>query len=130
MIEDRPPRGFRKAFRTASRIAKDSKRTADLLSAAVHKAKAHQGRLQKVREDLECLFRMVGAWVKGDFKRVPLQAIVVAISALVYFINPFDLVHDYLPALGYLDDVTIIAFVVSSLRKELDEFRIWEKHSK
>ena len=72
---------------------------------------------------------MVGLWAKGDYRKVPLKTIVLAVSAIVYFLNPFDLVHDYLPTVGYLDDATIIMFVVKSIKTDLEEFLVWEKHS-
>jgi uncharacterized membrane protein YkvA (DUF1232 family) len=33
------------------------------------------------------------------------------IGALVYFINPFDLVPDIIPFVGFVDDMTVIALV-------------------
>ena len=33
------------------------------------------------------------------------------IGALIYFINPFDLVPDFIPFVGFVDDMTIIALV-------------------
>jgi uncharacterized membrane protein YkvA (DUF1232 family) len=33
------------------------------------------------------------------------------IGALVYFINPFDLVPDVIPFVGFVDDMTVIALV-------------------
>ncbi len=41
---------------------------------------------------------------------------VVAIGALLYFINPFDLIPDYLP-LGYIDDIGVITVALGAILK-------------
>jgi uncharacterized membrane protein YkvA (DUF1232 family) len=40
-----------------------------------------------------------------------------------------DLVPDFIPGLGYLDDVTVIGFVMNSIRKDVDRFKFWETES-
>ncbi len=42
-----------------------------------------------------------------------------AISALVYFISPFDFIPDIIPGLGYTDDIAIIGMVVGMVTKQL-----------
>jgi uncharacterized membrane protein YkvA (DUF1232 family) len=41
-------------------------------------------------------------------------------------VNPLDVIPDALPALGYLDDATVVALAVKRGRQALDEFMIWE----
>ena len=43
--------------------------------------------------------------------------------AILYLINPFDLVHDYIPVVGYIDDGIIIGFLVTSLKGKIDQYR-------
>jgi len=38
-----------------------------------------------------------------------------AISALIYFISPIDFIPDFIPGVGYLDDIAIIGMVVSMI---------------
>jgi len=44
------------------------------------------------------------------------QAQVLAIGALLYFINPIDLIPDYLP-FGYMDDLGVITLAIGSIVK-------------
>src|SRR5437660_2298741 len=46
--------------------------------------------------------------------------------ALNYLIDPFDLIPDKTPFLGFVDDAAVIEFVVDRTRQTLDEFMIWE----
>ncbi|MGD9678561.1 MAG: YkvA family protein [Vulcanibacillus sp.] len=43
-------------------------------------------------------------------------------AGLLYFIMPFDVVNDFFPGLGYLDDGVAIAYVYSLLEKELNNY--------
>lgn len=60
-----------------------------------------------------------------DFMRdpgVPRYKKAVAIGALVYFIVPWDVIIDYSPLIGYLDDAGVIAAATGYLRKELKSY--------
>ncbi|PTM59715.1 uncharacterized membrane protein YkvA (DUF1232 family) [Desmospora activa DSM 45169] len=46
----------------------------------------------------------------------------LAVAALLYFIMPMDIIPDYLVVMGYLDDLTLAAFVWRALSKELEHF--------
>lgn len=43
-------------------------------------------------------------------------------AALLYFILPADVIFDWIPLLGYVDDMTAVLFVWRLLSKELDQF--------
>ena len=47
----------------------------------------------------------------------PTSAKTIAIGALGYFILPFDLIPDFIPAVGYTDDLAAIATSLYSLAK-------------
>jgi len=36
-----------------------------------------------------------------------------------------DLIPDWIPGIGLLDDVAVLAWVVNSLERELDAFKAW-----
>ena len=38
-------------------------------------------------------------------------------AALFYFINPFDIIPDYTPGIGYLDDYDVLLLCIKSLEK-------------
>ncbi len=43
-------------------------------------------------------------------------------AGLLYFIMPVDVVNDFIPGLGFLDDGVAIAYVFSLVEKELREY--------
>jgi uncharacterized membrane protein YkvA (DUF1232 family) len=49
------------------------------------------------------------------------------VAALIYFVNPLDLIPDFIFAFGFLDDAAVIGYVVSLLRSEIDLFETWQE---
>lgn len=54
-------------------------------------------------EDLRCLIEFVkcGSW----------SVRMLAIAGLFYFLQPFDLLPDYIPLIGWADDIIVVAIV-------------------
>ncbi len=51
-------------------------------------------------------------------------------AALAYFTDPYDLIPDNVPVLGYIDDAIMIELVVSELKHEIDSFLDFCKYRK
>lgn len=73
--------------------------------------------------------RLLTAYARGRYSVLPTKAVVSVTAAVLYFLNPFDLVPDALPALGLTDDFAILTWVYRSLSADLDTFRAWEENS-
>jgi uncharacterized membrane protein YkvA (DUF1232 family) len=73
------------------------------------------------------MIRLVRAWIKGEYKDVPWETIVWIIGAIIYFVNPFDLIPDFIPGVGYLDDAVVIGLAIASFSFDIENFREWEK---
>jgi uncharacterized membrane protein YkvA (DUF1232 family) len=100
-----------------------------VLADALSKAYAKRTALIHVFEDFLLLFRLVKAWVFGEYKETPRNVILWAILAILYFLSPLDLFPDLFPG-GYLDDIAFITFVINKIRVDLDKFQGWEKGKK
>lgn len=116
----------RAAAKTARVYAEDKKKTEHLLNEAARKARREKGLVGKFVEDLGALLRLLRAWVKGQYTIVPWKTIILALVAVIYFVNPFDLVPDFVPLVGYVDDAGVIGFVLRSIGKDLRKFQEWE----
>ncbi|MEK6701060.1 MAG: YkvA family protein [Planctomycetota bacterium] len=46
-----------------------------------------------------------------------IRKILIVIGCLAYVMSPIDLVPDFIPGLGQLDDLTVIALTVRALRR-------------
>jgi len=117
----------RAAAKTARLYARDKKKTEHLLDEAQRKARREKGLLGEFAEELGSLFRMLRAWARGRYTVVPWKTIVMALAAVIYFVNPLDLVPDFMPAIGLVDDATVIAMVIRAIRKDVVKYLEWEE---
>ena len=51
---------------------------------------------------------LVAIWIAARDPRVPWYAKAVAVVVAAYALSPIDLIPDFIPVLGYLDDVLIV----------------------
>jgi uncharacterized membrane protein YkvA (DUF1232 family) len=51
----------------------------------------------------------------------------LVVAGLLYFVWPVDLVPDAILMFGWLDDVTLLAFIIRSIKLDLEAFQVWEK---
>lgn len=126
----RMKRGMKKVIRAAAKTARvyaeDKKKTEHLLNEAARKARREKGLVGEFAEDLGAMLRLLRAWVKGHYRVVPWKTIILALVAVIYFVDPFDLVPDFVPLVGYVDDAGVIGFVLRSIGKDLKLFQEWE----
>jgi uncharacterized membrane protein YkvA (DUF1232 family) len=75
---------------------------------------------------LQTMLRLIRAHQRGEYDQVPNDALLWIVAALNYLIDPFDLIPDKTPFLGFVDDATVIEFVRDKNRQALDDFMTWE----
>ncbi|HSA59106.1 MAG TPA: DUF1232 domain-containing protein [bacterium] len=110
----------------AQAALKDKKVLNSLLYEATVKADANKGRIRSLWSNLKALARMVRAWAGGQYSDVPWRSLVAALAALIYFVNPFDLIPDFL-IVGLADDALFVGWVLASIQTDLSKFLLWEK---
>ena len=76
--------------------------------------------------DVQTMLRLVRAYERGQYQQVSNDALLWIVAALNYLIDPFDLIPDKIPFLGFVDDATVVEFVADKTRQTLDDFMIWE----
>lgn len=96
-----------------------------LLGAVSLKGMRQGGRLGKARDDIRLLGHLVAAWWRGEYRGVSKDAVLAAVAALIYFVSPLDAIPDWLLAVGFLDDIAVLGWVMSTWSGELDAFRQW-----
>lgn len=80
-----------------------------------------------VRQKFFVLGRLIKAYAQGDYRQVSWKTILLVVAAVVYFVNPIDLLPDLIPVAGLTDDFGILLWVYNSLHTEIDKFILWEK---
>jgi uncharacterized membrane protein YkvA (DUF1232 family) len=126
-------RNWRRVFLASLALARgyaaDRKKTEHLLSEAERKAQREKGMLGEFGEHLYEFLRLLRAWVQRRYRVVPWKTLTAVLAAVIYFVNPFDLLPDFLPLLGLTDDASVVAYVLAMVRGEMEKFRDWEQHN-
>jgi len=104
----------------------DKKVLAKMVKDGIVKADRHRDKIPEAWKNLKAMVRLVQAWMKGDYRDVPWRSLIAAVGAILYFLNPFDLIPDFLIG-GYADDILVIGWAVAFIRKDLKKFESWEK---
>jgi len=127
MVKEKEPPGLKEARRRAEKLIGRQNKLNKFLNEVSAKLKNNRTRLQKIIGELDLLLQMVKAYHGGEYRRIPAKALVTMVAALLYFINPFDIIPDFITGLGFLDDAAVIGFVMKSLREEITLFQNYLK---
>lgn len=120
---------FKKFLAAAESYIKQPTRLKKLLVDAFNKAREKKeiGALaHEAWETLQSLFRLIKLSVAGEYTGVPTTTVVAAVAVLIYFLSPIDLIPDFIPVVGLLDDMALVAWFSTSIKHELDKFHEWE----
>lgn len=73
------------------------------------------------------LVRMVRSFISGDYRDISKSTVVSGLAVLLYVLSPIDLVPDFIPVVGFLDDLSLIGWFVGHFSAEITRFRTWEE---
>lgn len=114
-----------RAWRTGTRFSRSWSKLQRLARAAGFALAQIRSAPGRLRADAALVIRMLEDVARRRYRRFPLRTLAAAAAGLVYFLNPLDILPDFLPGLGLLDDAAVLAWIVSLIRKDLDAYRTW-----
>lgn len=79
------------------------------------------------RQQLNTMQRLIKAYSRGEYREFPYTSLVKIVAAIVYFVSVADLIPDFIPVIGYTDDLAVLAWVYSSVKDDLQMFTDWEE---
>ena len=85
------------------------------------------GFLSQYWDDIKTSFALIRDWFKGSYDKVPARMIVSLAGALIYLVSPLDLIPDWVPMAGLVDDAAMLAFVFQLSKVDLNAYRKWKR---
>lgn len=121
---------FDRAFESAASVAGKRSRLLRLVAQAFRKA----GNISwtgtnaaAARSGMYAFVRLCKAYAVGDYRDVSLKTMLLVVAAVLYFVNPLDLMPDVIPLTGFADDFAILLWVYGNIRQEIEKFLEWER---
>lgn len=120
---------FTMFLKRAAKLVGRPGRIALLLTEAMRKLKDKDNPRSGIHQVIDLgmtLVRFVRAWASGHYRGVSPMTVVSATAVLLYVVSPIDIVPDFIPLVGFGDDLALIAWFVKRWRDELAAFQKWE----
>jgi uncharacterized membrane protein YkvA (DUF1232 family) len=96
-------------------------------SEEIQKKFSAKGPLGRFIEDGQLLISIVKDYWSGAYRQIPYSAIASIVFALIYVLNPFDLMPDMLPIIGQLDDVAVMGACLMLVENDLHQYKDWKE---
>ena len=114
----------------AEKILEDDEKTETLLS------KIHSW-LDKHRDNkifgstIDSVITMVELFADykdKKYREIPKGAMISLVAGIAYIVSPVDLIPDFIPVAGWLDDIAVIALILKlGVGHELEKYKVWKK---
>lgn len=82
--------------------------------------------LERFTTDITLFVSLVKDYYKGNYRDIPYKTISAVVLGLLYILNPIDIIPDFIPVIGYIDDALIIAFCLKMVEKDLQKYQAWK----
>jgi uncharacterized membrane protein YkvA (DUF1232 family) len=89
-------------------------------------SKLNFAKFSKLLKQLTLSFQMLKDYKSKVYTNIPWKTIALIVAAILYFINPFDIIPDFLPVIGYTDDAIAFAAIFKSAQTDLMDYCIWK----
>ncbi len=82
--------------------------------------------LAKYKELGKLMIAMVKDVKRGAYPNVPWFTIATVVMTLLYVLNPLDIIPDFIPGIGYVDDLAILSIGMGWIESDLHRYLDWK----
>lgn len=79
--------------------------------------------LEEIKDNMKEAFNYVSDVFSGRYKDYSMTALITLVAGMVYVVSPIDIIPDFIPVVGFTDDITVFLFVLKSVNDELERYR-------
>ncbi|HET8854753.1 MAG TPA: YkvA family protein, partial [Salinimicrobium sp.] len=72
------------------------------------------------------MFSLIRDYAKGNYREVPWKIIAAAAGGLLYVFMPLDIIPDFIPVAGFLDDAGVLAACLKLVNGDLIDYKKWQ----
>ena len=90
-----------------------------------------EGLIDKLPKNVEALkyiprfVSLINNYVTREYTDISMEFILSTIAIIIYITSPIDVIPDFIPAVGYLDESYLIGKCIEKFEDELKKFLVW-----
>lgn len=84
---------------------------------------------KEFKSKINILIRMIQVHLSGEYKAFSRPSLFMIAFALIYFITPTDVIPDFIPAIGFTDDASVLYMIYRKISKDIDAFIEWSNQA-
>ncbi len=115
------------AVKQAESLLQEDSKVSGVLDESIEKMGSVTDRIYDFQDKLMALYRMLRSYVQREYTDISSKTLIASVAALLYFVNPFDAIPDFVPLAGFIDDAALITYVFTLISSEIDRFSSWER---
>ncbi|WP_417530903.1 YkvA family protein [Marinobacter lipolyticus] len=112
----------------ADKVHRDDLESLLVRQRAIEEKVKGSGKLNRFSADIKLMFAMIRDYWNGDYRDVPWKSIAAIAGALIYVLNPLDVIPDLLFGIGFLDDAGVVALCLKLVESDLHRYAAWKEH--
>jgi uncharacterized membrane protein YkvA (DUF1232 family) len=89
-----------------------------------------KGPLGRFVEDGKLFVAMTRDYWHGNYREVPYWAIAAVVFTLGYVVTPIDLIPDFIPVVGYVDDAAVMSVCLLMVEEQIFKYKRWKMTEK
>ncbi len=121
-------KGINQAEEKAEKVLSQPERVDRLLKTSrrkLSKLELEEQDFKGILGTIKTFIRMVKAYRNGQYN-LPWSTVLMIVAALVYFVVPLDLIPDFIPLGGFVDDFAIVVTIFKKIKEDILDFHAWE----
>ena len=84
-------------------------------------------KLKAFADDVKLFFSMLKDFFTKKYTDVPIGTIMSIAGTLLYVFLPIDIIPDFIPVVGYIDDAAMIALCISMTKLDIEKYKTWKE---
>jgi uncharacterized membrane protein YkvA (DUF1232 family) len=86
----------------------------------------NKGPLREFMDNARLLLDIVSDYWTGKYRQIPYFSIAAIVFTLLYVLSPIDLIPDFIPVIGLLDDAAVVSICLFLVLQDLREYEAWK----
>ena len=93
-------------------------------------AESKGGKLGEQFENFKLLWSLLKDYYNKIYPNAPWKLVAAIGFAVGYLVSPIDVIPDFIPIAGFIDDASVFALVVKAFESDISDYKNWLKQNK